>query len=66
MEKKAIAINPRGEVYTAENVKHHLSLRNFMQEMRGAGLVQGGNATFGKGDIQRFAAALDSILAKKK
>jgi uncharacterized protein len=66
VERGSLALNPRGELYTAENVRHALSLRDFMQELRGAGMVQGGPAPLGKADSQRFAAALDRLLARTR
>lgn len=57
-----IALDPRGEVYTEENVGERLSMRDLMQELRGAGLVQGGPAQLGMTDRQRFASSLDRLL----
>ena len=65
VEKGALAINPRGELYTEHNVGEKLSLRDFMQDLRNSGLLQGGPAQFGAGDKKRFAAALDQLLAAK-
>jgi uncharacterized protein YaiI (UPF0178 family) len=63
--KHAHAINPRGELYTKENIKERLAMRDFMEEMRSAGQVSGGPAAFGIRDKQDFANALDRLLAKK-
>jgi len=65
VEKGAIAINPRGEVYTHENAKVQLSVRNFMHDMRGAGLVTSYTPALNKIDMQKFAAAFDKHLTKK-
>lgn len=62
--KDGVAIDPRGEVYTEENVGDRLSLRNLLQELRGAGLVQGGPAQLGMTDRQRFASSLDRLLTR--
>lgn len=62
--KGAVALDPRGELYTEENVGERLSLRDLMQELRGAGLVQGGPAQFGMADRQRFASSLDRLLTR--
>ncbi len=59
-----VALDPRGEIYTEENVGERLSTRDLMQELRGAGLVQGGPAQFGLVDRQRFASALDRLLTR--
>jgi uncharacterized protein len=59
-----VALDPRGELYTEENVGERLSLRDLMQELRGAGMVQGGPAQLGLTDRQRFASALDRTLTR--
>ena len=65
VEKGAVAIDPRGELYTEDNVKERLSVRNFMQTLRGGGLVVGGPRPLAAADKQRFAATLDRLLTKK-
>lgn len=65
IEKKASAINPRGFLYTKDNIKEKLDVRNFMDEMRGAGQVTGGPKPLNKKDQQSFANALDRLLARK-
>lgn len=64
VEKGSIALDPRGELYTEENVGERLSMRNLMMELRADGLVMGGPAQFGLTDRQRFASALDRLLTK--
>ena len=64
VDKQALAINPRGEVYTDDNVKDRLAMRNLMQELRSGGLMQGGPAQLDDADRQKFAAALDRSLTK--
>jgi len=66
VRKGSVAIDPRGEVYTEENVGERLSVRNFMQEMRSGGLIQGGPAKLGPTDHHRFASALDRELTKRR
>ena len=66
VEKGAIAINPRGEAYTEDNVRARLSMRDFMTELRESGVQTGGAAPFGPKDKQRFANSLDRILAQRK
>ena len=66
VEKGALGIDPRGEVYTEENVGERLSLRNFMMDMRSGGLVQGGPPPMAVADRHKFAAALDRELTKKR
>ena len=64
VEKEAVALNPRGEWYTHENVHSLLSMRNFMQELRDSGTSTGGPAPLSARDVQNFANALDRWLAK--
>jgi uncharacterized protein YaiI (UPF0178 family) len=64
IDKGGIALNPRGELYTRENVRERLSLRNFMDELRGGGVNTGGPAALGAKDKQTFANGLDATLAK--
>lgn len=64
--KHAHALNPRGELYTKENIKERLAMRDFMEEMRSAGQVLGGPSPLGQRDKQEFANALDRFLAKRR
>ena len=34
----AHALNPRGELYTKDSIRERLSMRNFMDELRGSGV----------------------------
>lgn len=61
----AVALNPRGELYTAENVRQALSMRNFMEELRGSGVATGGPPPLAQRDRQRFAGELDAWLARQ-
>ena len=65
IEKGGHALNPRGEMYTTENVKDFLARRNFMDELRSTGQVTGGPPPLGKPEQQRFANALDRFLSQK-
>ena len=60
----AHALNPRGELYTTANIQERLSMRNFMEELRGAGVETGGPAAFSQADRQAFANSLDRFLVK--
>ena len=62
VEKEAIALNPRGEKYTKENIKQRLTMRNFMEEMRSTGQASGGPPPLNQQDRQAFANALDRYL----
>ena len=64
VEKGALALNPRGEWYTRENVQQLLSMRNFMQELRDSGTQTSGPSALSVRDVQNFDNALDRWLAK--
>lgn len=64
VEKGGVALDPRGELYTEENVGERLSMRNLMQELRDGGMLLGGPAQLGLADRQRFASALDRLLTR--
>jgi uncharacterized protein len=63
IERRGHALNPRGELYTPDNIHQRLAMRDFMEELRGAGLVSGGPAALGAADRKAFADALDRFLA---
>lgn len=63
LKKKAIALNPRGEIYNENNICSILSMRDFMKEMRDAGTITGGPATFGPKDVKLFADSLNRLLS---
>ena len=65
IDKGGLALNPRGELYTTENIKERLAMRNLMDELRSTGQVTGGPAALGKRERQAFANALDRLLAEK-
>jgi len=58
------AINPRGELYTEDNIKERLAVRNMLDELRGAGVETGGPPALGPADKQAFANQLDRFLAR--
>ncbi len=64
VEKSAFALNPRGTLYDKHNIGEILSKRDFMHEMRSAGVETGGPSGFGKKNSQEFANALDRFLAR--
>lgn len=63
IEKGATAINPRGTVYTQDNIGGILGMRNLMNELRGSGIETGGPAVFGNKDREAFANALNNLLS---
>lgn len=65
LDNKGFALNPRGTLYTEENIAERLGMRDFMDELRTGGIATGGPPPFSKKDIQHFANALDRFLAKR-
>lgn len=64
VDRSAVGLNPRGTLYTRENIREHLARRDFMEELRSSGQVSGGPAALAKTDLQRFANALDRYLTQ--
>jgi len=64
VSKGGFAINPRGELYTAQNIKERLAVRDMMAEMRSSGLEFGGPPAFNTKDKEKFANQLDRFLTK--
>lgn len=64
VEKGATAIDPRGDLYTGENVRERLSMRDFMQGLRDSGVATGGPSPFGPKDKERFANSVNRILTR--
>jgi hypothetical protein len=60
----ALVLDPRGTVYTTENVGEALALRDFHHELREGGVVTGGPSGFGPREARQFAAAFDRELSK--
>lgn len=60
------ALNPRGELYTEDNVQERLALRNLKEELRTAGNMTGGPAPYHNRDKQAFANSLDRWLARQR
>lgn len=65
VEKGATALNPRGELYTEENVRERLSMRDFLMSLRETGEMIGGPAPYSGKDKARFAAALNGFLMER-
>lgn len=62
--KGALAVHPRGELFTTDTIAQRLGMRDFMEELRGAGVDTGGPAAFHPRDKQAFANQLDGWLAR--
>lgn len=63
IDKHALALNPRGEFYSRENIREALDMRNFMDILRSTGVETGGPSAFSNSDRQNFAKQLDRFLA---
>lgn len=59
-----IALNPRGLMYTANNIKQLLAQRNLNESLRSSQMIMGGPDKFTSKEIQVFANALDRLLAQ--
>jgi len=62
----AFALNPRGTLYTPDNVKEHLARRDFMDVLRSTGEITRGPPTLNNADIQAFANGLDRFLQQRR
>lgn len=62
----AHALDPRGVLYTEENIPERLAVRNLMAELRTTGLQTGGPAPWSRGDSHAFANQLDRLLAARE
>jgi len=64
IEKRAHALSPRGELYSADNIRARLTMRDFMDTLRASGIETGGPPTLSHRDRKSFANHLDQLLAK--
>ena len=62
--KGASALDPRGELYTAENVRERLNIRDFMSTMRASGMYSSGGASFSQSNQINFSNAIDRYVAQ--
>jgi uncharacterized protein YaiI (UPF0178 family) len=65
IERGAHALNPRGELYTRENIRERLNMRDFMDQLRSTGVQTGGPSVLSLSDRQAFANQLDRFLNRK-
>ena len=63
LEKGGYALNPRGELYSADNIGARLNMRDFMDTLRASGIDTGGPPPLSQGDRKSFADHLDRLLA---
>lgn len=66
IDNDALALNPRGELYTKENIRQRLSMRDFMETLRSSGVATDGPKPLSQQDRQSFANQLDRLLAQVK
>jgi len=64
IEKGGQALSPRGELFTENNIKPRLNMRDFLDTMRSSGEHTGGPPPLNKQDRQAFANHLDRLLAQ--
>lgn len=64
IEKGGYALNPRGELYSADDIKARLNMRDFLDTLRGSGIDTGGPPALSQGDRKSFADHLDKFLTK--
>ena len=64
IEKGGMALNPRGELYTLDNIKNRLAMRDLMDSLRSSGIDTGGPPALNQNDRKTFADQLDRILRK--
>ena len=62
--KVCLALNPRGELYTEDNIRQRLNMRDFMDTLRSSGVDTGGSAPLSQADRMAFANQLDRLLAR--
>ena len=64
IDKDVLVLTPRGERYTAENIRQRLNIRDFMETMRASGMESGGPPPFSHADRKAFADQLDRLVAR--
>jgi uncharacterized protein len=65
VSKKAMALNPKGTLYTIENIKHILAMRNLNESLRSSGVISGGCNQLKPKEIQEFSNHLDKIITEQ-
>lgn len=66
INKGCLAVNPRGELYSENNIKKRLAIRNLSSELRDCGTLTGGPDKISKKEISEFANVLDRLLVQKR
>ncbi len=66
VEKSGTALNPRGKLYTTDNIGEALAMRNLLDELRSSGIQTSGPPQLSKKDLELFANELDKFLRRHK
>ena len=66
IKKGALALSPRGDLFSKDNIKARLNMRDFLDTMRASGVDTGGPSPLTDKDNKRFADSLDRILTQNK
>jgi uncharacterized protein YaiI (UPF0178 family) len=64
IENQGQALNPRGELYTRDNIKARLVMRDLMESLRSSGIESGGQAPLNHSDRKAFADQLDKLITR--
>ncbi len=64
IEKGGYALSPRGDLYTVDNIRVRLNMRDFMETLRSSGVDTGGPSALSQSDRKAFANHLDKLLSK--
>jgi uncharacterized protein YaiI (UPF0178 family) len=64
--KGGLALNPRGALYSPQNVKQHLTMRNLNESLRSCNLISGGPPKMSQKEIRDFANCLDGLISKNR
>lgn len=66
VDKGAVGLDPRGELYTDSNVGERLAVRNLFDELRAGGQIGGGPSNYTAKNLQTFANQLDRLLTARR
>ncbi|MCX7091759.1 MAG: YaiI/YqxD family protein [Legionellales bacterium] len=64
IDKEAIALNPRGTLYSVNNIKQVVTMRNLNEALRSTGLIRGGLSQLSAKEVQSFSNHLDRIITQ--
>jgi len=64
IDKGGYALSPRGEMYSTEDIRARLTMRDFMDTLRASGIDTGGPPALSQSDRQLFASHLDTLLSR--